>query len=95
MEKAISNGRNPFFDGQFEDEPDKWYALRREVLDALQTWENSEDGDLRTDAERYRWLRSHGYKDRIGGNDCVMFGRGIDQTMPELLDAYLDKAREA
>ena len=51
--------------------------------------------EFRVDADRYRWLRSHGYKDSIGSNDCVMFGRGIDQTMPELLDAYLDKAREA
>lgn len=65
----------------------------RETLEALESAD--EQKALRADAERYRWLRLHGYKDRIAKNDCVIFGRGIDQTMPELLDDYLDKAREA
>lgn len=45
------------------------------------------------DAGRYRWLRSHGYKDSIGSNPCVMYGAGITQTMPELLDKAIDEAR--
>ena len=49
-------------------------------------------GELR-DSERYAWLRSHGYKDSIGNNPCVMYGAGINQLMPELLDKAIDEAR--
>ena len=51
--KAVGMGRNPFYDGQFSDEPDCWYQMRKEVLDALEAWENSdEQRQLRADAER-------------------------------------------
>ena len=49
-------------------------------------------GELR-DSERYAWLRSHGYKNSIGNNPCVMCGAGINPTMPEILDKAIDEAR--
>lgn len=41
--KDEANGRNPFYDGQFDDEPDEWYKMRREILDALEAWESSNE----------------------------------------------------
>lgn len=42
------------------------------------------------DARRYEWLRTHGYKDRIGGNDCVIYGPGFSQSAPDALDSAID-----
>jgi len=69
----------------------KGTAWVRAILGALES--TDEQKALRADAERYRWLRSHGYKDSIGSNPCVMYGAGITQTMPELLDKAIDEAR--
>lgn len=43
--KAEGNGRNPFYEKQFEGEPDEWFALRRELLNALEAWENNKDNE--------------------------------------------------
>ena len=36
-------GRNPFDENQFDDEPDEWFAMRKELLKALEAWETNGD----------------------------------------------------
>ena len=39
-DKAVGGeGRNPFYENQFDDEPDEWFAMRKELLNALEAWE--------------------------------------------------------
>lgn len=46
---------------------------------------------LKPDAERYRWLRCHSWKDAL--HQDIHFGEAITQTKPESVDAAIDAAR--
>ena len=88
--KAIGMGRNPFYDGQFSDEPDCWYRMRREVLDALEAWKNSDDQkQLRADAERLDWIMH-----MMSGKEARRLGIMTSAGMVRgCLDSAIEKAR--
>lgn len=67
-----------------------------DIIALMRAFESTdEQKQLRADAGLYRWLRLHSYRDRIGVHDCILFGRGINQAAPELLDGRLDMERGA